>query len=214
MWVTATPATALSVIVAVASCLFSRSGRYYQYIRSETKHGSTRKGQGSASEMKVPVGGKSLDAAKTLRQAPNAKWPAPIHQAKAVVALIEAITPAICEAHWSNRDFVTVTALLRVNFVGGEIGHKGKRLDLHRPVDIARMPSLPLFVDEPDNDFQPKAKLGDIEAENVSAFAAPRASTRAPEPTYGLNEHDRVVAGSFPQIVQIGNFALNRICTE
>jgi hypothetical protein len=37
--------------------------------------------------------------------------------------------------------------------VGGEIGHEGKRLDWHRLGDIARMPSLPLFVDEPDNDI-------------------------------------------------------------
>ena len=43
------------------------------------------------------------------------------------------------------------------------------------------------------NDIQPKAKLGDIEAENISPFPAPRASTRTPEPAYRSNEHDWVV---------------------
>jgi hypothetical protein len=78
------------------------------------------------------------------------------------------------------------------------------------------MPSPAVFIDEPDNDIQPKAKLGDIEAENISPFSAARVSTHAPKATYRLNKHDRVVVGAlpgalpgaFPQIVHTMNFAL------
>jgi hypothetical protein len=45
-----------------------------------------------------------------------------------VGALIVAVA---CETDWSNRDFVT--ELLRVNFVGDEIGHEGKRFDFAAP---------------------------------------------------------------------------------
>ena len=71
-----------------------------------------------------------------------------LHMSKAPKAPIVAVT---CEAHRSTRDFAT--ELLRVNFVGGEIGHKGKRLDFYSLGDVVRMPSLPVFIDGPDNDI-------------------------------------------------------------
>ncbi|MGC1860438.1 MAG: hypothetical protein WA733_04750 [Methylocystis sp.] len=42
---------------------------------------------------------------------------------------------------------------LDVRSIGFEFIDEGKRLDLHRLGEIARMPSLSLLVDEPDNDI-------------------------------------------------------------